>query len=76
MKLTANRNFFETMPTMFCRKWKELEPNFIEYFRKEWLGDHSNWFEGAPIIHHRQIMLWKAIMRRLKRKLHYVNGYH
>ncbi|XP_055307521.1 uncharacterized protein LOC129571717 [Sitodiplosis mosellana] len=42
-----NRSMFEMMCELFCEKWKRLESEFIEYFRKQWLGDLNNWFEGA-----------------------------
>ena len=35
------------MSALFCAKWEPMEGNFVEYFRKQWLGTHSNWFEGA-----------------------------
>lgn len=35
------------MAELFIKKWTPVEPNFTEYFEKQWLGVHSNWFEGA-----------------------------
>lgn len=35
------------MAELFCEKWEPLEPNFIDYFRSQWLGPLVNWFEGA-----------------------------
>lgn len=29
------------------RLMRAVQPNFVEYFKKEWLGVHCNWFEGA-----------------------------
>lgn len=47
MHLAPNREKFDMMSILFLKKWKNIEKNFTEYFKKEWLGDHSNWFEGA-----------------------------
>lgn len=47
MQLAQNRKVFDHMAKLFCKKWGELESNFIEYFKAQWLGIHSNWFEGA-----------------------------
>lgn len=47
MQLAPNRSTFKMMCDLFVDKWKLLEPNFVEYFQKEWLGVHCNWFEGA-----------------------------
>lgn len=47
MQLAPNHATFSMMANLFCAKWKELEPDFVSYFEKEWLGPHYNWFEGA-----------------------------
>lgn len=47
MQLAPNRTEFELMTNLFIKKWQSVEPNFIEYFRREWLGGHTNWLEGA-----------------------------
>lgn len=47
MHLSPNKSTFSMMSKLFCEKWAELEPNFVSYFKKEWLTAHSNWFEGA-----------------------------
>lgn len=47
MQLAPNRNIFDMMANLFIDKWTSTEPNFASYFKKEWLGVHSNWFEGA-----------------------------
>lgn len=38
---------FDMMTKLFIEKWQQVEPNFVDYFKKEWLGSHSNWFKGA-----------------------------
>lgn len=49
-QLAPNRNTFLMMTELLCKKWASSEPEFIEYFKKEWLGAHMNWFEGAATI--------------------------
>lgn len=46
MHLAPNKPTFNMMSKLFCEKWIELEPNFVAYFRKEWLNAHCNWYEG------------------------------
>lgn len=45
--LAATNENFEHATNLFLRKWKKNEPEFCVYFKKEWLGDHKNWFEQA-----------------------------
>lgn len=47
MQLAPNRKAFDMMAQLFIEKWIGIDPNFVEYFKKQWLGVHSNWFEGA-----------------------------
>lgn len=47
MQLASNRKVFEYMAELFCNKWSPIESNFVQYFKQQWLGNHSNWFEGA-----------------------------
>lgn len=47
MQLAPNRKVFDYMTGLFRRKWRLPEEKFVEYFEKQWLGAHSNWFEGA-----------------------------
>lgn len=47
MQLAPNRKVFDYMAMLFCDKWSPLEFNFVQYFKQQWLGSHSNWFEGA-----------------------------
>lgn len=49
MQLAPHRKAFDLMVEMFKEKWEYIEPNFIQYFQKEWLGAHVNWFEGAAV---------------------------
>lgn len=47
MQSAPNRATFNMMENLFCNKWQLVEPDFVKYFDKEWLGVHCNWFEGA-----------------------------
>lgn len=42
-----DKKTFALMASLFCEKWKSIQADFIEYFQKQWLGDHANWYEGA-----------------------------
>lgn len=35
------------MSRLFLEKWRNEEREFFEYFERQWLGVHSNWFEGS-----------------------------
>lgn len=50
MQSASNRQVFNMMSKLFIEKWRNEEVEFIEYFEKQWLGVHSNWFEGAAEI--------------------------
>lgn len=47
MHLASNRKIFGFMADLFSKKWESLESDFVRYFERQWLGTHSNWFEGA-----------------------------
>lgn len=47
MQSAASRPIFNMLSKLFCTKWRQNEPDFVKYFEKQWLGAHSNWFEGA-----------------------------
>lgn len=46
IQLAPNLPTFTMMANLFQEKWKTVEPHFVQYFKKEWLGRHCNWFEG------------------------------
>lgn len=59
--------------SLFCKKWESMERNFIEYFQKQWLRVHCNWFEGAAdytpstnnaLESHNAIIKWKITLRQ------------
>lgn len=35
------------MCNLFLKKWVNIESDFIQYFKREWLTSRCNWFEGA-----------------------------
>lgn len=47
MQLAQNTSIFEMMSELFLKKWQVEEPDFVRYFKKEWLGEACNWYEGA-----------------------------
>lgn len=47
IQLAPNKSIFEMMSRLFLQKWKNEEPDFVRYFKSEWLGDQCNWYEGA-----------------------------
>lgn len=38
IQLSSSKSTFELMTRLFLKKWEPLESNFVEYFKKEWLG--------------------------------------
>lgn len=49
IQLASDKQTFKMMTKKFCEKWSELENEFVTYFKKQWLGKHCNWYEGAAI---------------------------
>lgn len=47
IQLAPNKKTFSMMTKLFCEKWVLVEPDFTNYFEKQWLGVHCNWYEGA-----------------------------
>lgn len=47
MQLAPNRATFTMMSKLFCEKWECIEPDFVAYFKQQWLGVHCNWYEGS-----------------------------
>ena len=50
LQVTQTRLLFDSASKLFLEKWdKSVDPqvtDFIEYFKKEWVIGHPNWFEG------------------------------
>lgn len=49
IQLAADKQTFKMMANKFCLKWSLVEADFIAYFKKQWLGRHCNWYEGAAL---------------------------
>lgn len=49
IQLASNKNAFLMMTNLMCAKWLPIESEFVQYFQKEWLGSHCNWYEGAAV---------------------------
>lgn len=47
MALISVKQVFDELSELFLKKWRESELEFTKYFKKQWLGAHRNWFEGA-----------------------------
>lgn len=47
MQLVPSSLEFDVVSKLFLQKWNNVEPAFCEYFNKQWLGVHKNWFEGC-----------------------------
>lgn len=47
MQLAPDKATFKMMADLFCDKWISVETEFVNYFKKQWLGIHCNWYEGA-----------------------------
>lgn len=57
------------MSELFCAKWQPVEAKFIEYFQKQWLGVHCNWFEGAATYTPSTNNAQEAVNGVIKRKI-------
>lgn len=60
---------FSLMTKMFCAKWEHIETDFIQYFEKQWLGTHKNWYEGAAIYTPSTNNAQEAVNGIIKRKV-------
>lgn len=47
IQLSATPQLFDEITKLFLRKWSKTESEFCSYFKKQWLGVHQNWYEGA-----------------------------
>lgn len=47
LQLCTTNTSFDKATTLFTDYWTDKEPEFVEYFRSEWLEQHPNWHEGA-----------------------------
>lgn len=43
-----NEEAFDLLTKLFITKWRNVEANFVAYFKSQWLqNDVKYWFEGA-----------------------------
>lgn len=47
IQLSGSPELFDSLTKLFLRKWSKIETEFCPYFKKQWLGVHMNWYEGA-----------------------------
>lgn len=47
IQLSHSKTVFDTTCDLFIKKWEKEEKDFCDYFRKQWLDVHCNWYEGA-----------------------------
>ena len=38
-----------TMPSLFLKKWQKVQPEFVTYFKEQWLDKNEQWYEGAAL---------------------------
>lgn len=44
---SSTASTFQILSRLFLKKWKNREPEFAKYFKKQWLNSHCNWYLGA-----------------------------
>lgn len=44
--MSSSEAMFKTAVALFEVKWVEILPDFCQYFKKYWVDQHSNWYEG------------------------------
>lgn len=49
MNIATSEDHFKELSRLFLDKYRDCEPEFVEYFERQWLGDHCNWYEAASI---------------------------
>lgn len=47
LHLASTPAIFQMLAVLFIKKWSKKDKTFADYFQKEWLGTHCNWYEGA-----------------------------
>ena len=40
--------FLKAVP-LFLKKWTAIHPDFVKYFREQWISKNYQWFEGAAV---------------------------
>lgn len=49
MEQCQSKQIFEHVLTLFISKWQTSEPDFVQYFKKEWVNKNPNWFACANL---------------------------
>lgn len=44
-----SHEIFKNVSEQFVKYWIDFDPEFVEYFKNQWLNLHPNWFGGACI---------------------------
>jgi len=47
LQLAQSERIFTKASNLFIKKWTRSQPDFVEYFRREWLTSHDAWYEGV-----------------------------
>lgn len=47
LQLAPSMQVFKTGSDLLFNKWIEKEPEFMQYFKPQWLDKNNTWFEGA-----------------------------
>lgn len=50
--LSPSKEVFEIASRLFCEKWTEEEPDFVDYFKTYWLAKNCNWYLGISTENH------------------------
>jgi hypothetical protein len=45
LQWAQSERIFTKSSNLFVKKWANKQPNFMEYFRSEWLTTHNAWYE-------------------------------
>lgn len=46
LQLSRSPEILEKASQLFVKKWEKESIEFVDYFTKEWLQQHRNWYEG------------------------------
>lgn len=47
--LSPSREIFERASTLFTQKWQDSEPEFCQYFMRQWVYSNCGWYEGFVV---------------------------
>lgn len=49
MEQCQSKEIFKHVLELFVSKWQSSEPEFVDYFKKEWVNKNPNWFACANL---------------------------